>query len=309
MSKSYYVKARGRVAGPFPVERLQAMARQGQLSRIHDVSTDGKNWQKASQFSELFQVDQPAAKPARETGSHAVAGEVAAKRKIRRQPAEADGNAEPPPSDKGGWHYGINGQSAGPVAESVIVDLIQRGKLTVRDRVWKATFDDWKTVGELPQLAVLLPGDGPNGQNSDSRASNQANGSDWDVHRQGIAKSLAAIVPWLYFICILIALYCFAMVYAFITQLALAYRLNSASLVGQSIGILLGIVTIACGGYFLHRFASFSSKYVLTEDTEFLQEAVLWLKRFWRLVGIALVAIIVVSTLVYAYIMATIGSI
>ena len=304
MSKSYYVKARGRVAGPFPVDRLQAMARQGQLSRIHDVSTDGKKWQKASRFSELFQVDQPAAKPTTETGGHATA-----QRKKRSRPAEVDDNTSLPPAEKGGWHYGINGQTAGPVAESVIVDLIRRGKLTVRDRVWKATFDDWKTVGELPQLAVLLPGDGPNGQNSDSRALNQTNGSDWDVHRQGIAKSLAAIVPWLYFICILIALYCFAMVYVFITQLALAYRLNSASLVGQSIGILLGIVTIACGGYFLHRFASFSSKYALTEDTEFLQEAVLWLKRFWRLVGIALVAIIVVSTLVYAYVMATVGSV
>lgn len=317
MSKTYYVKARGRVAGPFPVERLRAMAQQGQLSRIHDVSADGKKWNKASHFPELFKAEAQAegsnSNASRGSSDKSNANGSVASGKKRRRTSEK-GNVIPPVSDEGGWHYGINGQSAGPVSESVIVDLIRKGKLSANDRVWKATFDDWKAVGELQQLAVLLPSPGGNNPSSSYGELSQTNESrgnqlDWDAHRGGISQSLATIVPWLYFISVLIALYCFGLLYLFITTLATAYRLNNASLVGTSVGIFISIVTIAFGGYFLQRFASCSNRFVLTENTEFLRDAILWLKRFWLLIGITLVVIIVVSMATYAYVLATTGQV
>jgi len=136
----------------------------------------------------------------------------------------------------------------------------------------------------------------------------QANDVDWNVHRGEIAKSLAAIVPWVYFVCILVALYCFGMLYAFITTLVAAYRLNDAAMVGGAIGILIGIAVVASGGYFLQRFGSFSSKYALIGNTAFLRDAMLWLKRFWLLIGITLALSIIISMVMYAYVLATTGN-
>ena len=317
MSKTYYVKARGRVAGPFSVERLQAMAQQGQLSRIHDVSADGKKWNKASEFPKLFSTDAPAEESKVDISRSGSAKSNRDQSAVSGNKRGRSSNAKdsiPPVSDDRGWHYGINGQSAGPVSESVIVDLILKGKLSASDRVWKATFDDWKAVGELQQFAVLLPSSSGSNRNSSYNDSSQINRSsgkhlDWDAHREAIAGALAAIVPWLNFISVLIALYCFGLLYLFITTLVTAYRFNDAGLVGTSVGILIGIVIFGFSGYFLQRFASISNRFVLTEKTEFLRDAMLWLKRFWLLIGITLVVIIVVSMVMYAYVLATTGQV
>ena len=53
-SAQYYLRVRGRVQGPFDQEKLQNFSRRGQLSRLHEVSTDGINWARASTYPELF---------------------------------------------------------------------------------------------------------------------------------------------------------------------------------------------------------------------------------------------------------------
>ena len=54
MEDQLYVRIRGRVQGPFDTEKLRALVRRGQLSRMHEVSNDGNDWKQASEYSELF---------------------------------------------------------------------------------------------------------------------------------------------------------------------------------------------------------------------------------------------------------------
>ena len=50
----YFVRWRGKVAGPFDLARLKTMIRQGQLSKQHQISTDETNWVPAGEISELY---------------------------------------------------------------------------------------------------------------------------------------------------------------------------------------------------------------------------------------------------------------
>jgi S1-C subfamily serine protease len=57
MDKRFYVRMRGRVLGPYDWQKLLSLARCGQLSRTHELSTDAKNWVEATTYPELFGSD------------------------------------------------------------------------------------------------------------------------------------------------------------------------------------------------------------------------------------------------------------
>ncbi|MCL2648628.1 MAG: protein kinase [Phycisphaerales bacterium] len=50
----YYVRLRGRVTGPFDLPTLQRQVRQGQLSRLHQVSSDQVTWRSAAEIEGLY---------------------------------------------------------------------------------------------------------------------------------------------------------------------------------------------------------------------------------------------------------------
>jgi serine/threonine-protein kinase len=50
----YWVRLRGRVSGPYDLAAMQRMIRQGQLSRLHQVSTDQVTWKTASEIEGLY---------------------------------------------------------------------------------------------------------------------------------------------------------------------------------------------------------------------------------------------------------------
>jgi type II secretory ATPase GspE/PulE/Tfp pilus assembly ATPase PilB-like protein len=54
MSDRYHIRFRGRTAGPLSVEKLQSLAKRGRFGRHYEVSTDGRHWESAAEFPELF---------------------------------------------------------------------------------------------------------------------------------------------------------------------------------------------------------------------------------------------------------------
>ncbi len=50
----YWVRARGKVTGPFDFAGLQKQAKQGAVSRFHQISTDQINWKGASEVEGLY---------------------------------------------------------------------------------------------------------------------------------------------------------------------------------------------------------------------------------------------------------------
>lgn len=53
-AEMYYVRLRNRTTGPFDLAALQRMARQGQISRLHQVSADQRTWRSAATVEGLF---------------------------------------------------------------------------------------------------------------------------------------------------------------------------------------------------------------------------------------------------------------
>ncbi|MEI7767778.1 MAG: hypothetical protein WCJ97_10120 [Phycisphaerae bacterium] len=53
-SGSYYVRLRGRVTGPYDVATLQRQAKQGLLSRMHQLSSDQVNWVNSPEVEGIF---------------------------------------------------------------------------------------------------------------------------------------------------------------------------------------------------------------------------------------------------------------
>lgn len=135
--ETYYVKIRGRVLGPFHTDRLIEMVSQGKLSRVHMLSTDNQNWQKASEYPDLFQS------AGRATSS-------------ATQPATQNAPTAPGVESGDVWHYGLNGQPQGPVSKSVIVGLLTSGQLTASDSLWREGMDDWQPLSSVPEFSSAL---------------------------------------------------------------------------------------------------------------------------------------------------------
>lgn len=57
--EAYYVRARGKVSGPYNVDGLQKLAKRGLLSRIHEISSDRVGWAAASEYEDLFPQSTP----------------------------------------------------------------------------------------------------------------------------------------------------------------------------------------------------------------------------------------------------------
>jgi hypothetical protein len=160
MSQQFYIRVRGKIQGPFDRERLQGMARRGQFSRLHEVSTDGVIWDRASNHPDLFTglsvVPQgaatpeatPAAKPTaiarRDTNEYALAEPV---------PDEFDDGDAPPTSPREQrWYYSVGSTQQGPVAFSMLQVLVSTGQLAPDDLVWCDGMAEWTTVGRVPGL-------------------------------------------------------------------------------------------------------------------------------------------------------------
>ena len=55
------------------------------------------------------------------------------------------------------WWYESNGAQAGPVPDSVLLDLVRSGRLSPRARVWRSGMPGWQAVAEVPELAAAIP--------------------------------------------------------------------------------------------------------------------------------------------------------
>ncbi len=53
----WFIRFAGERSGPFDVERLRVLARRGQLTQMHSVSTDGRTWAPATSLREVFGAD------------------------------------------------------------------------------------------------------------------------------------------------------------------------------------------------------------------------------------------------------------
>lgn len=129
-----FVRIRGRAQGPFEIEKLKAMAQQGRLTRVNQVSEDGQNWSKAGDNPELF--------AARGSGNNRATDEQV--------------TSEPVPSESGdqgrseqSWYYSNGSESKGPVSLDDLRKLASSGVCKATSLLWHESLDDWKQAADL----------------------------------------------------------------------------------------------------------------------------------------------------------------
>lgn len=140
----FFIQVRGQRKGPFSTKRLRQMAKLGRFGRHYRVSTDGRSWQPADTYPELFEPDGEA--KVRKSQSAAQMTDPA----TNPGAGAAASTANPVGS---GWFYSHQGQQTGPVSLEVLAHCRDTRTLTAEDLVWTMGMTEWKPAREaLPNL-------------------------------------------------------------------------------------------------------------------------------------------------------------
>jgi hypothetical protein len=143
----YYVRVRGKIHGPFDVEKLKKLHARGQFSRAHEVSQDKRSWQPAGTLQELFAAPEP---PSAQVGDN-----VFLPKNVE------DGHETPHPSgppESAKWYYNVGEERHGPVSLMDLRQLVLNGQLTPHDLVWKDGLPDWVPIGIQTEFQPQIGG-------------------------------------------------------------------------------------------------------------------------------------------------------
>jgi hypothetical protein len=267
MENQLYVRIRGRVLGPYDKEKMQSLARRGQLSRMHELSTDATNWVRASAYPELFVSEEPP--PAA----------VAPNRSGEARVSDKD-EGLPPRTSNRSWWYGKNGSEFGPVDQATLQQMLASGNLGPDDVVWTDGMNQWgsarQTPGLMPISGSLLP------------ASGGAAGS-----RDDLLASLCKVVvhsrAWVLFIAVVSFIYAALVVMAGIFELIYGARDHAASVVASGLFMLIFGMDVAAGGVLLATHASRIGSLRYGNSGVVLEKAFGVLHNFWVYVSINLI--------------------
>lgn len=136
-NQHYYVRLRGRITGPYDPVEIEKRLRRGQLSRVHEISTDGINWE---------QIRDP----------ETLLGSLAAPSHL---PAEPEANAPPPDAthfDTAYCYSNAEGIVKGPVSLADLQELTRSGELSPNDPVRKVEDERWILAGTHPELISVF---------------------------------------------------------------------------------------------------------------------------------------------------------
>ena len=288
MDTQLYLRVRGRVLGPYDQENLQSLVRRGQLSRMHEVSTDGTQWVRASTYAELF-AGAPVKLPAPEVP-------VAAPPPAQSPtddcsiPLAEEPAVQPPWSSKPvapaatgrGWHYENLGAQHGPVDESVLRQMLVTGQLDSSTLVWNDSMPQWVAASQISGLIsppVMIRGmpDGSEG----------AHVSEDDM--ASLCKAATASRPWALFLAVAAFVDAgLCILFGFIMLVHGAEKGFPPAVALGLFWIVSGAVT-AAGGMLLLNYANRLASLAYGHSAKVLESAMDRLKTFWMFVSIVLI--------------------
>jgi hypothetical protein len=318
MDTQLYVRKRGQILGPFDQEKLQGLVRQGQLSRMHEVSADKVHWVRASNYSELFagppvmlvapemQVVSPpppqggaeltlvgddevvtatpvtpVAQAARPAGIPVAAAGIGATTATSR-PAMSAPASPVAPARK--WYFEKQGAQQGPVEEAALRQMLLLGQLQPDALVWSDGMAEWATASKIPRLV-------PEG--AAARISHDGQTSSQSKHDlDSLCKMARASRPWAVFLAIT------AFVYAGLLILAGFLMLVNGAENGIPVAVAVGLfwivsgAVVVVGGILLANYANRLASLTYNSSFKILESALERLKTFWTFVSIVLVVIL-----------------
>ena len=132
----YKVAVNGQTMGPYDMNALAQMVRNGQInSQTHVWKQGMHNWAAAGTVQELRGLFAPAA-----SGTAAV---------------------PPPPPPPAQYNVAVNGQTTGPFDLNALAQMARDGQFTPESQVWKQGMSAWAAAGTVPELGDLLARNAP----------------------------------------------------------------------------------------------------------------------------------------------------
>lgn len=136
--KQIYVRFKGRTLGPFTHEHVQRLATRGQISRMHELSTDGLSWAKPEksgiQFGDRVNVQKVS------PGSRSAAPHDAVTSAAPQSTTEYSRSNSPV------WHVQVAGVARGTVTHKELINLFQGGRIGSDALLWRDGLQNWIPV-------------------------------------------------------------------------------------------------------------------------------------------------------------------
>jgi hypothetical protein len=140
MAAGYYVRWRGRVTGPWSREQIVAMLSRGELSRRHEVSSDGMIWSRIGETEEFASA----------VGLHLPAADTHQAVQPVQEGQQPIGLNEPKITTDNDWYVAeAGGEPRGPFPISQLMTSIQLGQITPTTLVWNPTMPDWTPASNV----------------------------------------------------------------------------------------------------------------------------------------------------------------
>lgn len=150
----YYIRVRGRVQGPFDIEQLHTMAKRGQFSRLHEVSSDGNTWSRAADSPNLFPICTVSVTVTAPVATQGIPIAPSAPASAPPAPSDTWGSAAPPQVD---WYHSRDGDQSGPLSFDVLKMLVSTGQVGPQDLAWSTGMPAWQPIYQIPGLTVAPP--------------------------------------------------------------------------------------------------------------------------------------------------------
>ncbi len=267
MNGSLYIRIRGSKQGPYTFEQLQAFAKQGRLSRLHEVSPDDVAWVRASTFPELFGnepvvVDTPVRQHEPEP-SYTVAPTPA---------AQAAANVSRMTQER--CYYTSNGVEYGPVSFASLQALVASGRISDSDLVLIDESSDWVSPQRVAGLMQATSGAAAPTVDSEGMVSIES------------LRAIACMRPWIMFVAVTGFVFVVLLLISSIMQLVEGGRLHLGLFIASGLGgIILGVLG-ASVSWMLVVYFNRLGDVMTARDEARLSIALHVQRRLWMLLGI-----------------------
>lgn len=132
----YFYRLRGNALGPFDLVAMQHKAQRGIVGRVTEVSRDGSDWRKATDFPELFSSPPPPP---------------------RIDPDPIPVIPDVPAAVSDGWYIVLQGvQQPEPVSLATVQQFVVSGIIKKDDVVCRVGDSSWSIVRSIPELAMFI---------------------------------------------------------------------------------------------------------------------------------------------------------
>jgi hypothetical protein len=261
MSKTFYIRFRGKVQGPFDKEKLRALAKRGQFSRAHEISENQIDWTSAQSVRDIFSS---ASSRSRKGSTNETPTDT------RRKAPE--------------WYYVEDSEEVGPVSTGQLTEMIAEGRLSTDTLVWANGMKSWAPASSLTTFSRL------------SRSTQLSEPSIDETLRERLDDTLtqAAMAGrgWVLFIAVIGFLLCVFDVVVGIWQTSLGFHVGNGARISGGLTLTVQGLLILAGACILTSYFSRLGRLRTSPVASTLQAAMRSLSTLWAFTGIVLVVVL-----------------